>query len=267
MTSFSLDGYRCSSLEVGSFDMDATTLFAGAPTDELDEALDRHGFDSGRIVFQVRALLVDTGANRVLIDPAGTWDDPQRLEAVLEQAAIDPTSIDSVVVSHGHADHYWGGIRSDGGPLFTNASYFIQRQEWQHWLSGDNPEPDHAQTFRETLLPIESSFRFLDGESEIVPGIRALPTPGHSPGHMAVGVGERALYTGDALLSPLNVERPGWAASFDVWQEQVLTSRIELLRRVAGDGSLVLTCHFPDSGAGRVVAAGDGWRWQPEELA
>ncbi|HEY5160651.1 MAG TPA: MBL fold metallo-hydrolase [Gaiellaceae bacterium] len=242
MTSFSLDGYRCSSLEVGSFDTDAATLFAGAPADQLSEALERHGLEPGRIVFQVRALLVDTGANRVLIDPAGTWDDPQRLEAVLERAAIDPASIDSVVVSHGHADHYWGGIRSDGGPLFTNASYFIQRQEWQHWLSSDNPEPDHAQTFREKLLPIESSFQFLDGENEIVPGIRA-------------------------LLSPLNVEQPGWAASFDVWQEQVVASRFELLRRVAGDGSLVLTCHFPDSGAGRVIAAGDGWRWQPEELA
>jgi len=270
MTSFVLGDYRCSYLDVGSLETDTGTLFTGAPAEALAKALGRHGLEPGAIVFQVRALLVDTGSNRVVIDPAGIWEDPFRLGSVLESEGIDPASIDTVIVSHGHADHYWGGLAAEGRPLFTNARYWMQIGEWGHWLSSDNPEPDHAETFRKTLLPIESCFSFVDGAQEIVPGISCRPAPGHSPGHMAVQIGGVAVYTGDVLLSPPNVEHPDWSASFDVWPEQVVASRRELLAELAESGALVLTCHFPRSGAGRVVAdrnhGGDGWRWQPEEL-
>jgi glyoxylase-like metal-dependent hydrolase (beta-lactamase superfamily II) len=266
MTSFALDDYRCRYLNVGSFEANADTLFGDAPPDELAEALERHELDPEQIVFQVRSLVVDSGANRVLIDPSGAWEDPHRLGLVLEQEGIDPGSIDTVIVSHGHADHFWGGVRADGRPLFTNARYYIQRSEWQHWLAAENPEPDHAENFQRTLLPLEDRFTLVDGECEIVPGIRCRPTPGHSPGHMAVQIGEKAIYTGDVLISPVNVEHPDWTARFDVWPEQVVASRRRLLRELGQSGSLVLTCHLPGSGAGRVVAAGEGWRWQPEDL-
>jgi len=266
MTSFVVGDYRCSYLNAGSFDLDADTLFADAPEEALADVLARHDLRAYRIVFQVRALLVDTPDNRVLIDPAGTWEDPHRLATVLDEAGIEPESIDAVIVSHGHADHFWGGIDADGHPLFSAARYWMQRREWQHWLSNDNPEPDHAETFRRTLLPIKDRFELIDGEREIVPGIRCRPAPGHSPGQMVIQLGEEAVYVGDVLLSPVHVEHPDWVGRFDVWPDQVVSSRRELLRRVGDDGSLVLTCHFPGSGAGRVVAKDDGWRWQPEEL-
>ncbi|MGA9761453.1 MAG: MBL fold metallo-hydrolase [Gaiellaceae bacterium] len=266
MTSFAIGSYRCRYLDVGSFEVSAETLFGDAPADLLTKALSRHELDPEHIVFRARALLVDTGSNRVLIDPAGTWEEPHRLESVLAREEIDPGSVDTVIVSHGHADHFWGGVRADGRPLFTSARYWMQRSEWQHWLTGDNPEPDHAENFRKALLPLEERFTLLDGEREIVPGIRCLPAPGHSPGHMVVEIGGEAVYTGDALLSPVNVEQPRWAAHFDVWPERVVASRLELLGRLVESGSLVLTCHFPGSGVGRVVARGDGRRWQSEEL-
>ena len=146
MTSFALGDYRCTYLVVvaGSFEMDVAALFAGAPADDLGAALERHCLDPDRLVFQVRALLVDTPGNRVLIDPAGTWDDQHRLGAVLDEAGIEPASVDTVIVSHGHADNFWGGVDAGGRPLFTNARYWMQRREWQHWLSSDNPEPNHV---------------------------------------------------------------------------------------------------------------------------
>jgi glyoxylase-like metal-dependent hydrolase (beta-lactamase superfamily II) len=266
MTSLTLGDYSCLCLVTGSFEMDVAALFAGAPADDLSAALNRHGLAHDRVVFVTRAYYVDTGANRVLIDPAGTWEDPYRLGAILEQAGINPASIDAVAITHGHADHYWGGVRADGRALFTNARYCMQRREWEHWLSNDNPEPNHAETFRKTLLPLEDCFTLVDDESEIVPGIRALPAFGHSPGHMVIQIGERAVYAGDLLLSPLNVEHPDWAASFDVWPEQVVASRLEFVEEFCRAGSLVLTSHFPGSGVGRVIVEGGNRRWLPEAL-
>jgi glyoxylase-like metal-dependent hydrolase (beta-lactamase superfamily II) len=270
MTSFRLGRFALNYLTVGSFEIAPGELFATAPGADLAEALERHDLSPEQLTFQVRALVVDSESNRVVIDPAGDWEDPHRLEIALEEAAIDSDSVDTVIISHGHADHFWGGVRADGRPLFSNARYWIQRSEWQHWLPGENPEPDHAATFQETLLPLEDCFSFAEGAQEIVPGIRSRPAFGHSPGQMAVEIGEVAVYTGDVLLSPPNVEHPEWSSSFDVWPEQVVASRRELLERLGESGALVLTCHFPGSGAGRVVRdherGGDGWRWQPEEL-
>lgn len=266
MTSFRLGQFDFDYLTVGSFEIAPGDLFATAPAAEFSQALACYNLSPEKLVFQVRTLIIDTGSNRVVIDPSGDWENPHRLETVLEQAEIDPDSIDTVIVSHGHGDHFWGGVRADGSPLFSNARYWIQRSEWQHWLSADNPEPDHAANFKQTLLPLEDRFSFADGAQEIVPGIRSRPAFGHSPGQMTVEIGAVATYTSDVLLSPPNVEHPDWSASFDVWPEQVVASRRELLDELGGSGALVLTCHMPGSGAGKIVPAENGWRWQPEEL-
>lgn len=267
MAPFELDGFRCSYLHVGSFEVDAATVFGNAPEADLAEALARHGLNAASIAFQVRALLVETGSNRVIIDPAGTWEDRHRLEAVLEQAGIDSASIDTVIISHAHGDHFWGGNKADGRPLFPQARYVMQRREWQHWLAADNPEPEHADNFRSALLPIEDRFELIDGAVEIVPGICSRPAFGHSPGQMALEIGTQAIYTGDVLLSPLSVECPRWAASFDVWPEQVVATRMKLLDKLARSEKLVLTCHLPGSGAGHVMSVDEPrWLWSPEGL-
>ncbi len=270
MTSFRLGQFDFHYPKVGSFEIAPGELFATASAVELSEALERHDLSPEMLTIQVRSLIVDTGSNRVVIDPSGDWENPHQLEVALEEVEIEPDSVDTVVITHGHADHFWGGVRADGRALFSNARYWIQRSEWQHWLSGGNPEPDHVATFQETLLPLEDCFSFADGAQEIVPGIRSRPSFGHSPGHMSVEIGEVAVYTGDVLLSPPNVEHPEWSSSFDVWPEQVVASRRKFLNELGESGALVLACHFPGSGAGRVARgrgrSGDGWRWQPEEL-
>jgi glyoxylase-like metal-dependent hydrolase (beta-lactamase superfamily II) len=269
ITRFTLGDYQCALLNTGSFDMTAEVLFANAPADALSTALDRHRLTPDPIVFQTNPLLVDTGAHRIVIDPGGTGE-ASRLRGVLAEAGIDPDAIDVLIITHGHTDHFSGCIGTDGSPAFPQARHFIQRAEWEHWLTGNNPEPHHAESFRRLLLPLRDHFTLLDGDGEIVPGVEAIHTPGHSPGHMVVKIGGQAVHVGDALLSPVYVEHPDWFARFDVWPEQVIESRLGLLRQIAREDLLVITYHFPQPGIGRVRPAGDGWRWEgaaPSDLA
>jgi glyoxylase-like metal-dependent hydrolase (beta-lactamase superfamily II) len=262
-TRFSVEGFRCTYLVTGNFEFEPAAVLV-APADELAPALEKYGLDSDKVVFPVRSLLVETGTNRVVIDPGGPWEDQHALERVLAAEEIDPASIDTVVISHAHGDHLWAGVRADGSPLFENARYWLQRKEWEHWLSEPNPDPDN--NLRSALLSLESRISLVDGDEEIVPGIRSVPTPGHSPGHMAIRIGEDTVYAGDVLFSPPQVEHPDWAVSFDASADQAVSTRRSFLDEIGRSGALVLTCHMPDSGACRIVAGGDGWRWQPEAL-
>lgn len=265
MTCFTLGEYRGVILDVGHFTINAATLFANAPADLLAAALKKWRFDADGLVFRMKPLLIDTGRNRVLIDP-GTGDDPGRLLSALKAEGIDPGTVDTVIVTHGHADHYSGCIDAQGRPAFPQARYYMQRAEWQHWLSDPNPEPHHAETFRRLLVPLQDRFTLLDGDAEIVPGITAEITPGHSPGHMIVVIGGRLVCVADMLVNVIYVAHPDWFAAFDVQAAEVVQGRKALIKRLAREHLWVYGYHFATPGTGRIVADGAAWQWMPETM-
>jgi glyoxylase-like metal-dependent hydrolase (beta-lactamase superfamily II) len=260
---FAIGGFSCALFEVGRFSTNAGVLFPSAPPNELDRALARHGFAPEEIVFPIHSLLVDTGAHLALIDP-GASEDPGRLLFELRRLGVERSRIDAVVITHGHSDHYRGGVTEDGAPVFPGAFYALQRVEWEYWTKGDDPDQGHVKAFRSLLPPVGDRFTLLDGKAEILPGIEAIPSSGHSPGHMAVSVAGRAVYTGDVLLSPISVEHPDWTAMFDRWPEQVVATRRRLLRNMAAEGALVIPSHFPPPAFGHIRAENRGWRWEWE---
>lgn len=198
----------------------------------------------------------------MIIDPGRGFGETHALLETLAAAEIDPASITALIVTHGHADHFNGVALPDGSaPAFPNAAIYVQRAEWDHWHSEPNPEPHHAEAFQQILGPLKARITFLDGAGEIVPGIAAVPTPGHSPFHMSVLVHERLICTADVLLNPLLVEHPDWYAQFDCWPEQVVATRRAFLQRCAAENLLVSTYHFVMPGLGQVVPDGDTWRW------
>ena len=124
----------------------------------------------------------------------------------------------------------------------------------------------HAQ---ENLLPLEDRVIFVDREQEVVPGILAIPAPGHTPGHMAVGIysqGSALLDIADAALHPITLEHPSWRAVFDLDWETAEASLCMLMQRAYEEHMLVFGYHFCFPCLGHVVPSGDGWRWQPGEL-
>lgn len=269
---FQVGAFRCTALSDGMYTYDAARFFANGDPAEVDAALSSHRLEGGRIPSPYTCLLVDTGRHRVLLDTGGAGWDPGvgRLLESLEAARVDRASINVVVLTHGHPDHIGGNTDAGGLPAFPGARFVLATDEWTFWTSADTlatvPE-----AFRRiavaNLPPIADHVQLIDGEAEIVPGIRALPTPGHTPGHLAVVVqdaGEELLYISDAALHPIHLEHPDWHPLFDIDPVRAIASKRMLFDRAARRGSLVLAYHFdPFPCLGHVQAFGNGWRWEP----
>ena len=269
---FRVGSIDCVVLDDGRFTYDAATFFVTAPPGEVGAALAAHGVTTGRISTPYTCLLVDTGRHRVLVDTGGAGWDPGvgGLSRSLEAAGIRPEDVDVVVLTHGHPDHIGGTADPWGRPVFARARHVMAAAEWAFWTASDlaGRVPDR---FREiaaaNLAPIADRVDLVKGEEEIVPGVHALPSPGHTPGHLAIVVedgGEELLYISDAALHPIHLEHPAWCPRFDVDPVLATATRRMLCERAVRRRSLVHAYHFdPYPCLGHVREHGDGWRWEP----
>ena len=282
---FKLGDFQCIAVSDGThtyapptFPPPATFLFANAPRERLEETLREHNLyleQWAEWVSPYICLAVNTGQHQVLVDTGanGLGPDTGKLVQNLKSVGIMPEDIDTVIITHGHPDHIGGNIDSEGRPAFPNARYVMWQDEWDFWTSGQ-AETKLDEHIREVLLasarknlpPIQDQLELVDHEIEIVPGIRALAAPGHTPGHMALAIssrGEQLLCISDAVLHPIHLEQPEWHAAVDLAPEQVVATRRQLLSRAVTEKALVLAFHFPFPGLGHVSQNEDAWLWQP----
>jgi glyoxylase-like metal-dependent hydrolase (beta-lactamase superfamily II) len=155
----------------------------------------------------------------------------------------------------------------DGRPrkYFPTARYLVADSEWAPHGRGELiPGAPARSTVIEPLVPEHTEIA--DGE-EIFPGVHALVTPGHSPGHTSyvISAGDtRVIAFGDGFHIPAQITNPGWPSRPDVDGEAVLTARATLLAELAKPDTLAFACHFGDQPFGRVLTAPDGTAtWHP----
>ncbi|MFE0475981.1 MBL fold metallo-hydrolase [Streptomyces sp. NPDC058947] len=237
-----------------------------------------HGIRLDSHSFAVQAgdlrILVDTGIGNGKRRANPAWNDLRtgyldRLTA----AGFAPETVDLVILTHLHTDHVgWNTREKDGTwvPTFPHARYLTSRSEREFWAGYAMDEP-RRQMFQDSVLPVEDA-GLLDlvdvpGEgTEVAPGVRLLPTPGHTPGHVAVELtdnGERALITGDCVHHPVQFAHPSIGSCVDIDPGLAETTRRRLLGSLAGTDTLVLGTHFPLPTAGRVTAHGNAYRLDP----
>ncbi|HMQ34301.1 MAG TPA: MBL fold metallo-hydrolase [Chloroflexaceae bacterium] len=279
---FQVGMFDCTTISDGSFAYPAPAqiFFADAPEGPLGQALRGHAIEPQRWEAHVspfHCLLVNTGRHLVLVDTGAGPIAPTTgyLAAHLRVLGVTPADIDTVILTHGHPDHIGGALDQGGKPAFPNARYVMARAEWEFWAA----EPDLAslragelftgmikESARHNLPPIRRQLGLVQDGDAIVPGIRAVSAPGHTPGHLALlleSEGQSLLCLTDTVLHPLHLEHPGWTSVFDLDPAQTVRTRRLLLERAANDRTMVLAYHFPFPGLGNVVRAGDGWRWRP----
>ncbi|GLY67935.1 MBL fold metallo-hydrolase [Amycolatopsis taiwanensis] len=233
--------------------------------------IDSHSF---AFVLGGMRVLVDTsiGNGKERANPAWHNLDTDFLQR-LTDAGFHPGSVDLVVLTHLHADHVgWNTREVDGEwvPTFPRARYLTSRTEREFWAGYDMDEA-RAQMFHDSVIPVEKAglldlVNVPDEGAEIVPGLRLLPTPGHTPGHVAVELtsrGRTALITGDCIHHPVQLAHPTIGACVDIDPRQAETSRRMLLGSLAGTDTLVLGTHFAPPTAGYVVAHQDAYRLSP----
>jgi glyoxylase-like metal-dependent hydrolase (beta-lactamase superfamily II) len=277
---FKVGTFECIAVSDGTFAYPDHSFFVNAPKDRLEQALREHNIQPGEIIAPWTCLLINTGQHRVLVDTgggAGLAPSVGKLLPYLQAEQIETVEIDRVILTHGHPDHIGGNTDTEGKPAFPNARYSMWKDEWDFWTS----DPDLAQLqvgedlkqlmlalARKNLPPIQGQLDLVERETEILPGIRAVAAPGHTPGHMALAISsdnEQLLYMSDAVLNPIHLEQPEWYPAFDLAPEQAMATRRQLLARVAAEQALVIACHFPFPSLGHIIQRGEAWQWQPIE--
>jgi glyoxylase-like metal-dependent hydrolase (beta-lactamase superfamily II) len=256
------------------------------PLERVEEALRQLDLPTSQVMTPYTCLYIDTGEHRVLVD-TGAGDLGAHAAQVfpgldhstsvtglllenLRGSGVEPSEIDTVVITHAHPDHVGGTLNETGGLVFPNARYYISGEEWEFWISDAATAKAPAimvETARRNLGPLKERISLIEGEVEIVPGVRAIATFGHTPGHIALSIasdGERLLHISDAVLYPLHLEHPEWTPAFDILPEQASASKRRIFDLAAEGDALVFAHHFPPfPSLGRVRKQEQGWRWQP----
>lgn len=260
-----------------------------------------------KVKLSVHSWLVRDGTRTILID-AGSGNDKDRpkLKALdhlhtpyltrLMATGVSPEEIDYVLLTHLHADHVgWNTQFRDGRwvPTFPSATVVCSRLEWRYAEAlsvGDKQmiqavqseaglgEPNRTPlkgVFEDSLAPIEGAGLLrqinVDG-SEVLEGIRYVPTPGHSIDHAAIVIsseGEEAIFGGDVVHHPLEMSHPEIVSMFCEFPDAARTSRRALFDRASESRIPFYSSHFPASSVGRVTrhATGYGWKFLEDETA
>ncbi len=261
------------------FPMPLAQLFPTAPADAWTpyKELYPDAFEQEHMLIEIGCYLIRSQDQTILID---TGYGPGPIEAIggrqgelmddLAAKGIAPQEINTVFLSHLHSDHVgWNVIEQNGKlePAFPNARYLAHQADLAHFRK---PEIQAAATFpfMERCIESVAAMGLLDpltADTDLTAEVKALHTPGHTPGHMSILVtsqGHEALIQGDVLVHPAQVTEDDWNCHFDHdWPLSTQTRR-KMLDDAETRATPVVSCHFPAPGFGTIIRRQGKRYWQ-----
>lgn len=260
----------------GYLSLPTNGLGVNADPAEVQAFLAAHYLSTETNTSHTNHLIVEIGDNTVLVDVGSGnrfMDTAGRLWGNLDAAGIDASGITHVVITHAHPDHIWG-VRDDfDEAIIPDAAYYLGETEHNYWMQDGlaSQVPAEMQQFvvgaQNSINVDGAEWELMSDGFEVVPGVRVIDTPGHTPGHMAVVVessGQQLIALGDAMSHAYtNFAHPEWYNNFDADGDQTVATRTRLLDMAATDRMAVLGYHFPFPGVGHVMRDGDAYSFVP----
>ncbi len=243
---------------------DARALWSNTPAAELEAGFRNEGSAMEDMAFSMNILYLHRGDDHILID-TGLGPGMSQLPETLAHAGIELRRINHVIITHGHRDHIGGLLNREGGLTFSKAQIYWWKSEWDHWLHEAQESNDREHPARKVMFPIQHQVRLIEAAGEFLPGIHAVPAPGHTPGHIALLIesqGESLLHLADAAHSPIQSVYSHWSPPFDSQPELARETRKSLFNQAADEQRLTLAYHFPFPGLGHFVRQEDIIRWR-----
>ena len=276
-TTLEMGGVRIDTLSDGNLVLPGDFILGGMPQDEMAAIVTKYGLPTDTLTPPCNVTLLRDGTNTVLFD-VGAGPDFQDSAGLLPEAldaiGLSPEDITHVLFTHAHPDHLWGLLDDFDEPLFPNAALMIGRAEFDYWTdpatvdSIGEARTAFAVGAARRLEVVADALRFVEDGEEVLPGVAARLTAGHTPGHLAYEVragSESVMVVGDAIGNHhVAFERPDWASGSDQDAEAAAATRVALLDQIASAQMRLVGFHLPGGGIGRAERAETGYRFVEE---
>jgi glyoxylase-like metal-dependent hydrolase (beta-lactamase superfamily II) len=253
-----------------------------ASRDDVGAALEQSFLPGDKVTVPYGPLVINSGSKLIVIDTgSGPGALAQSKGAIgqfvtnLRAAGFDPAAIDTVVISHFHGDHVNGLLDADNQPVFANAEVLVPHAEWTYWMDDGEMSRASGERLRGQFLNARRVFEAglkkkvtpYEWGREVVPGLLAIESVGHTPGHTSYVLSSRneaVFIQSDVTNIPaLFVRHPDWHVMYDQDPEQAETTRRRVYDMLAAERMKVQGFHFPFPANGYVEKHGAGYRLVP----
>jgi len=272
---FELGDFRITALSDGTVPLDLHSVLTNTNPVEIDRLL-HHSFLTNPVETSINVFLIDTGDKQVLVDTGSGelfGERGGKLPMSLQAAGYRANDIDIVLITHIHPDHS-GGLVVGGQLMFPAAMVYVGKPDIDFWLNPANAErsPNYQRYINEAVKTVKpyldgGKLKPFSGETVILPGITARPTPGHTPGHSFFRVeskGESIEFWGDILhVVSVQFPKPKITIEFDVDSNAAAAQRAKQFADAETSRCLVAAAHVSFPGVGHIRADNQGYTWVP----
>ncbi|SYZ74186.1 Beta-lactamase protein [Candidatus Zixiibacteriota bacterium] len=179
------------------------------------------------------------------------------IESSLKQFGLGTNDINYVILTHLHTDHAAGAVKNENGqmvPRFATAKYFVQKMEWDDAV---HPNERTAAVYivdRLMVLQNAGQLELVDGDTDILPGIKVVRTGGHTPGHQGVEISSEnhtVVYYADIVPSQYHIRIP-YVAAVDLDPLTTMAVKRKLVERLLHDNMAIAFDHDTEIKIGRL---------------
>ncbi|RWE76955.1 MBL fold metallo-hydrolase [Mesorhizobium sp.] len=248
--------------------------------DDTKAALAKAGLTTEFMPIPLTVVVLKMNGRTIMMDAGsgvGQWQaNATHLPANMKAAGIDYKAIDTILISHFHPDHVWGLMeKGTNDPVFPDAELIVNAAEYNWWTDPSRLAklPEGRKPAGKRIaenFPKWKNWKLVDDGAEVVPGIRLMAAPGHTPGHSVYHVdagAEQFLVSADTMYVPaLLAPHPEWQGAYDQDGPTAIATRHRIIDQVIADNVRICGSHFPFPGTGSFVKDGNAYAFTPTQI-